>query len=280
MRNFSWSRINTFANCPQRYRYRYIDHLIPIKKTPALALGSCMAKGVQAYRQTGSKDNAIDAFIAEWKKDGEVLLVKKEDDSRRSVERGLEILGNYIDEFPKEKDLVVRPEVFFELEVAPGINFTGRIDAVIRMVDKSLAIIEDKTTSRLGPSYFTRLKGSSQILWYMWVANKLGLFELEGKKQMPKCLVNAIYIHQETKRFERDITIKSERILEQAHQNMLNWINQIIAAEEANCFPMNDVDNSRCVEYGGCDYLPLKYSTGSLRDRIIKNEFKISERKS
>jgi len=280
LRNFSWTRISCFADCPYKYKLRYLDHLRPIKKASALSLGYCMSRGLQTYRQTGNQDKAVDAFIAAWKEDRKVLLLEKKDDPRRSVERGLEILKNYVEEFPEEKTFVVAPEVNFETEVAPSINFIGRIDAVIRMADESLAIIEDKTTSRLGPSYFTRLKGSSQVLWYMWVANKLGLFDLEGKKQMPKCLINAIYIHAETRRFERDITVKSVKTLEQAQQNMLKWINRIIAAEEANCFPRNDLDNSVCTAYGGCDYLPLKYVAESLKERIIKKEFQISERKS
>ena len=279
MRNFSWSRINSYASCPRKYKHRYLNHLVPIKKSSALSLGYCMSCGLQKYRQTGEKDAAFASFIDAWKSDGQILLMKKSEDPRRSVERGLEILGNYTEEFPAEADSVVKPEVSFEVEAAPGINFIGRIDAIIRMADKSLAIIEDKTTSRLGATYFLRMKGSSQVLWYMWVANKLGLFEIEGKKQMPKCLINAIYIHKETRRFERDIAMKSSKVLELAHQNMLSWINRILVAEKDDCFPMNDIDNSICTAYGGCEYLPLKYIEGSLRDRIVKNEFKIDERK-
>lgn len=279
MRNFSWSRINTFANCPYRYKLRYIDHIVPVKKAPALALGYAMSCGLKAYRQTGDRDAAFTGFTDAWKEDGQVLLVKKEDDPRRSVERGLEILGNYMDKYPDEPDMFVRPEVKFDIEVAPGINFTGRIDGVVRLIDGSLAIDEDKTTSRMGKTYFPNLRGSSQILWYLWVAKEMGLFDVEGKKHSPKCLLNALYIHPETDFFDRDITIKSARVLDLARDNMLMWINRIIAAEEADCFPMNDVDNSRCIEYGGCDYLPLKYLRGSLRERIIKNEFKSSVRK-
>jgi len=279
MRNFSWSRINTYASCPLKYKHRYLDHLVPVKKAPALSLGYCMSRGLQSYRQSGSRDDAFSAFMAAWEEDGKVLPMERDEDPRRSVERGLEILGNYTEEHPTEADSVVKPEVSFEVEAAPGINFIGRIDAIIRMADKSLAIIEDKTTSRLGVTYFSRMRGSSQVLWYMWVANKLGLFEIEGKKQMPKCIINAIYIHKETRRFERDIAMKSSKVLELAHQNMLTWINRILAAEEDDCFPLNDVDNSICTAYGGCDYLPLKYLEGSLRDRIVKNEFKIDERK-
>lgn len=277
-RKFSWSKINSYAFCPMLYKHRYVERLKPVKKAVALSMGYCISCGLQSFRQAGEKDKAYMSFVNAWERDGKVLLSRKVDDSRRSVERGLEILNAYAKQYPEEADSIVQPEVSFNIEVASNIIFTGRIDAVVRLRDRSLAIIEDKTTSRLGDSFFTRLKSSSQILWYLWVANKMGLFEIEGKKNMPKCLLNAIYIHHEKLRFERDITIKSVKTLECARDNMLQWIKQIIKAEELNLFPYNDVDNSMCTAYGGCDFLPLKYAPSSLRDRIIKNEFKINER--
>lgn len=278
-RKFSWSKINSYAFCPQLYKHRYVEKLTPIKKATALSMGYCMSCGVQSFRQTGEKDKAYAGFVDAWETDGKVLLSRKKDDPRRSVERGLEILSAYVDNYPEEPDTIVQPEVAFNLEIAPGIFFRGRIDAVVRLQDRSLAIDEDKTTSRLGDSFFTKLKGSSQILWYLWVANKLGLFEIEGKKNMPKCLLNAIYIHPEKLRFERDITIKSTKTLECARDNMLQWIKQITMAEENDLFPLDDIDNSQCTAYGGCDFLPLKYASDSLKDRIIKNEFKIREKR-
>ena len=277
-RTFSWSKINSYAFCPMLYKHRYIDKLAPKKKASALSLGYCMSCGVQKFRQTGKKDAAYKAFVDAWETDGKVLPSRRKDDPQRSVERGLEILNAYVDEYPEEPDSIVQPEVSFSIEVAPGILFNGRIDAVVRLQNRNLAIIEDKTTSRLGNTFFTKLKGSSQILWYLWVANKMGLFEIDGTKQTPKCLLNAIYIHPTTLRFERDITIKSTSTLELAKDNMLQWIKQIFLAEERDLFPINNVDNSQCTAYGGCDYLPLKFAPKNLRDRIIENEFKINDR--
>ncbi len=276
-KTFSWSKINSYAACPMLYKHRYVERLQPVRKAPALVLGSCVASGLNAFRQTGTKDATFSAFTKTWIKEGKILALKKADDPRRSVERGLEILDAYIKEYPKEPDNIVQPEVSFKIEVASNIVFNGRIDAVIRLNDGSLAIIEDKTTSRLGPTFFTKLKGSSQILWYLWVANKMGLFDVEGKKQMPKCWLNALYIHDKTERFERDITIKSTRTLDLAQKNMLVWIEQIFWAEKTDTFPYNDVDNDTCSKYGGCDYLPLKYASDSLKERIIKNEFIVKE---
>lgn len=273
-RTFSWSRINAYARCPSYYEKLYIEKIVPIKKSPALSLGRNMAKGLDAYRTTGDKDKAIKAFTSSWEKEGKILAVTKDIDSKRSVERSLEILSNYIERYPDDPCNVIKPEISFKVPITDDILFIGRIDGVFRLADDSLAIIEDKTASRLGDSYFVRMKGSSQALWYMWAANELGLFEVEGKKHMPKCIINAIYIHHENNRFERSMTIKTSRLLNLAYENMKLWIQQILKAEELDLFPMNDVDNSVCTAYGGCEYLPLKYATGTMRERILRNEFK------
>lgn len=272
-RTFSWSRINSYAFCPMLYKHRYIDKIMPIRKAAALSLGYAMSCSIQKYRQTGKKDDAFLAFVDAWEIDGKVLVSRKADDPRRSVERGLEILSAYIEQYPDEPENIVQPEVSFNIEVMPDVFYTGRIDAVIRLNDGSLAIIEDKTTSRLGGTFFTKLKGSFQVLGYLWVANEMGLFNIDEKKQMPKCWLNAIYIHPTTLRFERDITIKSTRTLERAKENMLLWIKQIFLAEKNDLFPCNDVDNSQCMAYGGCDYLSLKYAPKRLYDRIVEHEF-------
>jgi len=278
MERYSWSKIKCFADCPMKYKKRYVDRIYPRKKSTALCLGYCMSCGLNAYRKTGSLDAAQQEFMNGWKEDGQILLLKKEDDPRRSVERGLEILYNYIETYPDEPSRTVQSEIKFEHEVANGIIFNGRIDGVLRLDDGSFAIIEDKTTSRLGDSYFVKMKGSSQVLWYMWVANELGLFNIDGHKQLPKCFINAIYIHHERDRFERDITMKTEKALTMSMMNMLDWIRQIQVAEATELFPFNDVDNSICTAYGGCEYLPLKYATGRMYERILNSDFVIHEK--
>jgi len=278
-RTFSWSRIRTYADCPTMYKEKYLGRKIPIKKAKPLALGSCMAKAMQAFRTGKTQSEVIAAFTDEWVKGGRILDIEKATDPRRSVERGLEIVRNYMLEFPDEPARVVQPEVAFELPMyvdeASGetIYFQGRIDGVLKMASEGLCIIEDKTTSRLGPSYFAKMKGSSQVLWYLWVSSELGLFNIDEKPTMPKCIINAIYVHEKNDRFERDITMRSTRYLEATRKNLIAWMKHILISEEHDSFPKNDVDNSICTAYGGCDYLPLKYVTGERKARILETMY-------
>ena len=194
----------------------------------------------------------------------------KIDDPKRSVEGLVEIMYNYCEEYPNDPKNVVQPEITFEIKLTDTDIFRGRIDGVIRLSDGSPALLEDKTASVLGKTFFEKLKLSYQILWYMWVAEKMGLFDV-GKRTAPKCLMNALYIHPTEYRFPRDILIKSRSNLENAHQDLLRWIAYIKACTELNFFPRN---TDRCKDWGGCTYRVLSDCDDKLKNRILSAEFK------
>ena len=270
MEKFSYSKISMFMECPKKFYWRYVEHLRPKKKSPALALGSCMAYSLATFRRTGSQDEARQAFVDRWEEEGRILQKTKDDDPLRSVARGLEILSEYMQTFPGDPKNFIRPEVSFEDEIAPGILFRGRLDGVVRLDDGSVAVNEDKTASQWGDSYFRRLHGSFQIMWYLWIAKKLGLFSLDGKAT-PKCLVRVIYIHRERYRFPSDLIIKSGKQVDDSFNDLMNWVKLIQRCVSENHFPRGDVN--ACLKYGGCDYLPLRDASRRLKDSLIKYEF-------
>jgi len=267
---YSFSKIQCFARCPKKYQYQYIQKLYTTRKAPPLSLGGCMAEGVGCFRKTGSLKEAQLAFIDQWEKDGKILAIRSEDDEMRSVERGLEILEAYTKYYPEEGDGSIKPEIVFEEEIFDFI-FRGRIDGV-DADSQGIAIVEDKTVSRLGPSYFVELLSGWQVCWYMGIAKHLGLFNTIRKNQMPRCIANAIYIHPNKFRFEREITMKGNKTLEHAMEELRNWVGVIRIATDANTFPM--ADSEQCRKYGGCDYLRLCAATEeSVQENIIKVDF-------
>jgi hypothetical protein len=271
MEKYSYTKISTYESCPSKYQKRYIEGITTKTKARPLALGSCMASGLAAFRATGNAEKAREAFIKTWEKEGKILSISSEDDPMRSVERGLTILNEYTKFYPSDPTDTIQPEIKFEEEVAPNIIFRGRIDGVIR-VGTDTAIDEDKTASRLGDFYFKQLRSSYQILWYLWVAKRLGLFNIEGTR-VPKCLINVLYIHAKNLRFERQLIIKTTRQVDASFPIMMDWIKQIQVATEMNLFPK--ADNEMCQKYGGCEYLPLKYAEGRIRESLLKNEYNV-----
>jgi len=277
IRKFSVSRIDSFINCPQLYKLRYIDRLSPKKKKPSLSAGYLMSCGVEAFRKTGSSDAAGKAFMEAFNPEVDKLEMTKDKDPLRSIQRLLEILLNYCDYYPDEPNAVIKPEIRFELPLdpsLPNVKMRGKLDAIERFDDGSPVVFEDKTTTRLGDTFFAGHKESLQVCTYLWAANTLGLFEID-KKTSPKCVINAIYIHAEKSRLERDFTIKNPLVLENTRLNLVSWIKKIFEAEKSGEFPHN---YGWCKQYGGCDFRDLRNAyRGSLYDKLIASNFVVRE---
>jgi hypothetical protein len=278
--SFSFSKLNDYSSCPMIYYFRYMRGIYPAGKAKALAFGACMAEALRTYRTEASFDLAAKTFQETWEREGKVLKLRYDPEDPkdfRTVQRGLEILDAYIETYPNEPELVIQPEVKFELDFNVIRNtpvvVTGRIDGVMSNGRGGAQINEDKTTSRLGPFFFEQLRGSLQIGLYLYAAEEYGLFEIGGKRTTPTCLMNAMKVHPKEFKFMREPAIKSRRNLDAFRRNAVNWISQILRSREEGLFPMNDVDNSMCTKYGGCDYLPLKYASGNMLRSVLKNGY-------
>ena len=274
LEKYSFSKIQSFMRCPHKHYLQYILRLFPTKKAAPLSLGGCMAEGLGAYRATGSLSQAQEAFVKQWAEDGRILATRSVDDEMRSVERGLEILEEYTKFYPNDPIEMIQPEIQFE-EVIEDFIYRGRIDAVWSD-GRRVSIVEDKTASRLGPSYFAELLGGWQVLWYMGIAKLLGLFNTIKSNQTPHCTANALYIHANKFRFEREVTTKSNKTLDQGMLQISKWVKAIRYATKTNNFPMADSD--RCHQFGKCEYKQLCASTEErVRENIINVDFEYRE---
>ena len=271
MSQYSYSKVSSYMSCPLKYKYQNINKLRPKKKAKPLALGSCMAAGIASFREGNTQDKVLNTFMKTWKDEGSVLDISKIDDPLRSVERGLEILTQYMLEYPDEPADVVMPEVRFDEEIMPGIRWRGRLDGIMK-VGNEIALIEDKTASRWGDTYFKPLQNSYQVMSYLYIAKSKGLFDTYGK-QRPKLLANIIYIHATDFRWPRRYVDKFNQDVDGAWAEILKWIQQIEHAREINHFPAADYDI--CDKYGGCEFLPLRFANEDTKDKIIKAEFNV-----
>ena len=293
-RYFSYSKVLDYATCHHKYYLRNILGYQPAAKAKPLAYGHCMSMALRTYRKGEGEDAARNAFMTAWEEEGCVLTLEPDPDNPkdfRSVKRGLQMVHEYIQEYPDEPKQIIEPEVPFEIPIGILHEFhmyeegedieiilRGRIDGVISD-SGDICIIEDKTTSRLGETFLPNLAGSLQIKIYLWAAVQRGLFDIGGKKTTPRCLMNAMRTHATEFRFKRDVTIQSRPQLDLAKDNIMNWIRQILEAEKTGNFPMNDVDNTVCTKYAGCEYLPLRYKTGTIRESLLKNEYTTKEQR-
>jgi hypothetical protein len=230
-----------------------------------------MAAGVATFRKTDDLTKSQEAFMESWIKSGKALDAESKDDPMRSVERGLEILDQYIKVYHDEPSKVVMPEIKFNEELWPGIFFRGILDGILSDQD-DISLVEDKTVSWLGDAWFQEKRNSYQVKWYLGVAKKLGLFEL-SKRKAPRGIINAIYIHKDKFRFERQPVSLMNREIDNSMVELKKWIDFITNSVKNGIYP--EADYSVCKKYGGCDYFLLRGATGSIEDKIVESRFHV-----
>jgi putative RecB family exonuclease len=158
--HISYSQINTYATCPLKYRFNYIDGLEPEFTSSALVFGSAMHAGIQAYLQSILEadplrpDHLLDVFREEWRGSrGPKIRYSARESEESLVNKARELFTLFVDQYDTEAE-VIAVEESFTMDLNELINdgpcdlppFIGYMDAIIQ--NGSTALIDYKTSSR------------------------------------------------------------------------------------------------------------------------------------
>lgn len=269
-------KIDNFAltmhqTCPAKYDLRMRHGWTTRGKSGALGFGGAIHLGLAEWYRTHSLEKALLAINEGWPDDMPV-------DDFRTKEKCITVMIEYTKTYPSEGFTVVGApdnpmiEVPFTLELglyvpycdfchkdqAPGNH---RCDACFRdlepieyggifdgLVDFSghVFILEHKSTSVLGGSYFNQFKPNNQVCGYIWAAG-----QLSGKK-VDGALVNAIGVYKAgATKFERKMTSRSEVAINEWKRNVQQSIAEIKYHERTGHWPMR---TQACTLYGLCEF--------------------------
>ena len=78
--HLSYSQINTYLNCPLKYRFQYVDKVPPAFTSAALVFGSAIHEAAAAFYQsclegdTLRADQLVDVYRQAWMRRGEAKI--------------------------------------------------------------------------------------------------------------------------------------------------------------------------------------------------------------
>jgi hypothetical protein len=175
----TYSALNTFRNCPRKYKHRYVDCLRPREKAEALSFGSVIHGAVEFwYRGMGHRDRfaAVLRFI-------DLMFPARSGDEREKAHWHLAraMMTGYAACYADEDFEIVELEKPFTGEIRnpdtgrPSQTFVmaGKADAIVRRAD-GLYLLEHKTASSVDASYLDKLWTDTQIALYSYYLRQLG----------------------------------------------------------------------------------------------------------
>jgi hypothetical protein len=280
------SKLDTFMLCPQKYAYRYEEHLVPVdkKRDSALMFGGAIHKALETlYKGTGfemvpcplgpcprCRDLHIPRISATFLK----YYQDDVDDPReiRTVDRGLDLLVQYLNKWRREPFKAIAVEIPFELPFQTyGVTFKyiGRIDL---LADNGgiPTVVDHKTTTRFGMVFDSSFKLSGQFTGYMKGAEaKFGQPVFNG-------LVNAIRVTTkiDDSSFARIYTQRTPEDFDVWDRQVKHLAAEILEMRAEGYFPKSAP--FACGAYNRiCEYYPLCISAAQTRATLKESAYRV-----
>jgi RecB family exonuclease len=175
----TFSALNTFRNCPRKYKHRYVDHLQPREKPENLSFGSVIHGALDRwYRLAGDENrmwNVLDFIDTQFpQRDSDPV-------QKDRWHRARAMLVGYASRYPTEEFEIVEIEKVFHGEIRnpdtsrPSQTFVmaGKADGIVRL-DGELYLLEHKTAGSIDANYLDKLWTDTQIALYSYYLHQVG----------------------------------------------------------------------------------------------------------
>ena len=172
----SYSSINTYETCPQKFRFQYEDRL-PTSPSPALAFGDSLHQALHRFHSrpvpvAPSADELQEMLESVWVRDG----FSDPSEERMYLDHGRQVLAQYHRENASTYRIPAALEFRFTIDIE-GVELAGVIDRMDRIPGGGYEIIDYKTNRRLPPQ--ERIDRDLQLSIYAVAAKEVWGIEPE-----------------------------------------------------------------------------------------------------
>jgi putative RecB family exonuclease len=161
MSAYSHSKLETYQNCPLKYKFQYVDRLQRKKQGIEAFLGSRVHEALEKlysdllHSKRNTKAEILHYFEEQWKKNydaGIVKIVRKEYSPDYYKSTGQECIEQYYDRyipFDNDTTLDVERRLGFSLDLENQYRITGLVDRLAKTTDGIWEIHDYKTSGHL-----------------------------------------------------------------------------------------------------------------------------------
>lgn len=230
---YSHSKLQSFEQCPLKYKFRYIDKIVPeIKQTIEGFLGNMVHESLEHLYKASMKkitiplDELIEFYARSWKEKitPEVKIVKEDVSEEFYFNKGIKFLINYYQKHAPFFDNTIETEkkIFVKLDNYGNYKLIGFIDRLVYDKEKNIFEIHDYKTS-------SSLKSQDELD----KDRQLALYSLGIRELFP----TAQDVHLIWHYLDFNETIRSFRTLEQLENLKSEIIKLIKKIESTTEFP-------------------------------------------
>lgn len=172
----SQSKVKVFRNCKEAYHLKYVEKLRKRRIRRPFRFGNIVHEMMEAH---ANGEDPFDKLEEIAKKNGKVFAAERE--AYGDIVNDTRVIMEHYFKYWPEKDLFFLrhdtscAEHEFNVEIAPGIIATGKIDGAVRTKNKLKWLLENKTFTRL-PNEDHRWR-NLQSATYLRIVEMLGWWD-------------------------------------------------------------------------------------------------------
>jgi len=228
----SYSALQTFGQCPQRYKFQVIEK-VPSKKSKEAIFGTLVHSALEHMFSNDPVFPTLEEVVVQFTTKLHSSTFPKSEVARFE-KLGIDLIEKYYKKNPPWNFTPIGLETFFEIQIedpdAPEgtepHRIAGKIDRLDKCADGTVEVIDYKTSRRL-PSQ-TDVDGDFQLSIYQQAVLH------RWPKLKPEQITLSLYFLRAS---EKISTTKSVKQAESAKAYIVNRIHDIEEATKSNSFP-------------------------------------------
>ncbi|MGH9804993.1 MAG: PD-(D/E)XK nuclease family protein [Candidatus Acidiferrales bacterium] len=225
---YSHSRLSTFEQCPQRYKFQYLDRLTPDFESIEAFLGSRVHDTLEKlyadlkFDKVATLEELLAYYDRQWEMEFNanirVVRAGRSPDNYRAA--GRKMLERYYRRFhPFNQGTTLGLELHLNFPLADGVQFQGYIDRVTRTGDHAYEI-HDYKTSNSTPSQAEAERD-----------RQLALYEIGLRQRWPDAREVKLIWHYLLSETDLEV-VKKPAGLEAARKETLKVVREVEAARD------------------------------------------------
>ncbi len=262
----SYSALETFKQCPLKFKFQYVDRIKTLKSKEAL-FGTLIHKALRVLHEPGlvipTEEELLRFFTNNW----DASIYEDEQLAVLAFAQGIKILKDYYAKNYPAQFNVVALETSFEAPIKIGDDLhlvTGKIDRVDKTPENLFEVIDYKTTKKM-PSQETVDKDLQLSVYHLGMANRWPSI-VEQKRPVK---VSLYYL----KHGEKLSSLRNVENLEATKENIIRDIERIEQTHKAGKFdPRPNALCDWCEFQRNCPFFKHKFVEEKLffNDQDIK----------